>query len=76
MKVEKVETVKTITLSLNGEEAGVLLRITQLIGGDPWASPRAVTDNLGQVLLEAGVTVPTDVKLQNKSNGIYFADYN
>jgi len=78
LKTHKKPVITTIyieeevyTLTLNKEEATLLLHITESIGGSPINSPRGTVDKIQRALTEAGVGPCTYKVLANHSS-IYF----
>jgi hypothetical protein len=58
-------------LTLNSEEASVLLSVLNMIGGDYKVYPRRVTENIGEALKSAGVS-SAELACEPGRDGIYF----
>lgn len=72
--IETVRTVKSVTLTLNGPESAVLLYVCNNIAGSPHNSGRAVIDNIGRALVEAGVTAPAAYDTEAHEGKFSFRD--
>ncbi len=68
-----VETTETkVTLEMTGEEAEVLLKMFNNIGGDPDRGPRGTIDPLRRALVHAGIKPNDDV---NVREGMYLGKW-
>jgi hypothetical protein len=63
------ETVPVIHLTLPLDHAETMLRITNMVGGDPVRSRRGHADRIGRALRDAGVK---ETERESLTGGLYF----
>lgn len=67
---------ETITLTLSGEEAKVLMDVCENVGGCATSSPRGHTDAILNALYEVGISIDEhQFPQKDNSTGIYYLDY-
>lgn len=71
-KTVEVEEITSVNLILNKEEAEVLLFLLNRVGGDPFTTPRGITDEIRLALLHAGVDFPDGYVTVEQMGRIHF----